>query len=102
MIDYRGIEALHAVQELQSFEAAARKLRITQSAVSQRIKALETYYGEPVLIRTPPFRATKLGGQLIGHYKRICLLEDSLNQELRANTEAPQIAIAINRDSLET
>lgn len=102
MLDYRGIEALSVVQELQSFEAAARKLRITQSAVSQRIKSLEAYYGEPVLIRTLPYRPTRLGKQLIGYFKRICLLEESLERQLDPTKGLPHISIALNRDSLET
>lgn len=102
MLDYRGIEALYTVQELQNFEAAAKKLFITQSAISQRIKGLEDHYGEPVLIRTLPYRPTKLGMQLISHFKKICLLEEELNQELGAIKIQPHISIAINRDSLET
>lgn len=102
MLDYRGIEALYTVQELQSFEAAAKKLHITQSAVSQRIKGLEREYGEPVLIRTLPYRATTLGNQLISHYKRICVLEEDLKQQLGSGSTKPRISIAINRDSLDT
>lgn len=102
MLDYRGIEALYTVQELQSFEAAAKKLHLTQSAVSQRIKGLENQYGEPVLIRTLPYKPTKLGEYLIGHFKRICLLEESLQQQLGSNVRKPCMAIALNRDSLET
>lgn len=102
MFDYRGIEALYTVQELQSFEAAAKKLHITQSAVSQRIKGLETYYGEPVLIRTLPYKPTKLGESLIGHFRRIYLLERSLEQQLAHTTVKPHVSIALNRDSLET
>jgi LysR family transcriptional regulator (chromosome initiation inhibitor) len=102
MIDYRGIEALYTVQELQSFEGAAKKLHITQSAVSQRIKGLETHYGEPVLIRSLPYRPTKLGEALIGHYKRLCLLEESLKQQIEHSERKPKVSIALNRDSLET
>ncbi len=102
MLDYRGLIALHAVHELQNFELAAKKLFITQSAVSQRIKCLEDFYGEPLLIRTLPYRLTQLGRQLIGHFKKICLLEDELAQELGAIEIQPQICVAINRDSLET
>lgn len=102
MLDYKGIEALQVVQELQSFEAAAKKLYITQSAVSQRIKGLETSYGEPVLIRTLPYRLTKLGEELIAHYKRVCMLEDDLQVQLDPTKAIPQISIALNRDSLET
>lgn len=102
MLDYRGIEALYTVQEFQSFEAAAKKLHITQSAVSQRIKGLETYYGEPVLIRTLPYRPTELGNHLIGHFKRICLLEEELEKQIDTTMITPRISIALNRDSLET
>ena len=101
-MDYRGIEALYTVLETQSFEAAAKKLYITQSAVSQRIKGLETRYGEPVLIRMLPYSPTKLGEVLIGHFKQICLLEEDLEQQLGTATEVPHISIALNRDSLET
>ncbi|HEY5259963.1 MAG TPA: LysR family transcriptional regulator ArgP [Rhabdochlamydiaceae bacterium] len=102
MLDYRGIEALYAVQELQSFEEAAKKLHVTQSAVSQRIKGLETYYGEPVLIRTLPYLPTELGKRLIGHFKRISLLEEDLERQLETTGTLPRMSIALNRDSLET
>lgn len=101
-LDYRGLEALYAIQEVQSFEGAAKKLHITQSAISQRIKALETYYGEPVLTRTFPYHPTELGKRLIGHFKRISLLEEELNKEIKRSDAMQRIAIAINRDSLET
>lgn len=101
MIDYRAIEALFAVHELQSFEAGAKKLHITQSAISQRIKGLETSYGEPLLIRVYPYQLTDLGKKLITHYKKICLLEEDLLQNL-GSIAKPRIAIALNRDSIET
>jgi len=101
MLDYKGLEALYTVQELQSFEEAAKKLHITQSAISQRIKNLEILYGQPLLNRTLPYRATSLGQQLIGHFTRICLLESELEKQLSA-VNKPSIAIALNRDSLET
>lgn len=102
VLDYRGIEALYTVQELQSFEAAAQKLHITQSAISQRIKGLETFYGKPVLTRTLPYQPTELGQQLIGHFTRLCLLEKDLQQQIGKMAQTPRISIAVNRDSLET
>lgn len=102
MLDYHGIAALAAVIETQGFLKAAERLFITQSAVSQRIKTLEQYYGEPVLIRTLPYRPTELGLSLLGHYKRVMLLEDALQNTLTLETSAPRISIAISRDTLET
>jgi LysR family transcriptional regulator (chromosome initiation inhibitor) len=102
MQDYHGIEALSCVLMMQSFEKAALKLHITQSAVSQRIKNLESYYGEPILIRTLPYRPTKLGNQLIRLLAQIQLLEENFVQERAATDSMPKCAIALNRDSLET
>lgn len=102
MIEYRNIEALYMILKEQSFELAAKNLFITQSAVSQRIRALEDHYGEPVLIRTLPYRPTKLGRQLIAHYRKVSKLEEELKRDLGAASIPRSIAIAMNRDSLET
>lgn len=102
MLNYKGIEALHAVIQWRHFESAANKLCITQSAVTQRIKTLEKYYGEPLLVRSSPPKPTPLGEQLIAHYKRVLILEDSLNTEHSNNKPKGTLSIALNRDSLET
>ncbi len=102
MIDYRGLEALHTILEQQSFEGAAIVLHISQSAVSQRLKQLETAYGEPLLIRTLPYRLTPIGELLLAHYSQVSLLEESLSHALGSSPASQRIAIAINRDSLET
>ncbi len=102
MLDYQGLAALSAIIETQSFQKAAEKLFITQSAVSQRLKNLENFHGEPLLIRTEPYRATALGLSLLRHFKRIRLMEEALNEELQVQPEQQRISIAISRDSLET
>lgn len=102
MIDYLAIDALSAVIETQSFQEAAKKLFITQSAISQRLKSLESYYGEPVLIRTLPYKPTRLGTALLAHFRKISLLEDSLNEHLLSSNFQQRISIAISRDTLET
>lgn len=102
MLDYQAIAALAAVIETQGFQSAASRLFITQSAVSQRIKHLEQYYGEPVMVRTLPYRPTELGLTLLGHFKRVSLLEDALQVSLTAEAAAPRISISISRDSMET
>ncbi|AEI36890.1 ArgP/LysG family DNA-binding transcriptional regulator [Francisella salina] len=103
MVDYKAIQALKEVIEQQSFELAADKLFISQSAVSQRIKSLETKFGAPVLIRVLPYKVTKLGQDLLSHLAKVELLESGLLKEkkLIENTKL-QISIAINQDSLDT
>jgi LysR family transcriptional regulator, chromosome initiation inhibitor len=102
MLDYRGLEALTTVIETQGFEAAANKLHLTQSAISQRIKNLETYYGSPLLIRTQPYHATEFGEQLLGYFKKILLLENELSSLMTDNEQLATFSIALSRDSLET
>ena len=62
-LDFRALRnRLPPLQWLRSFEAAARhmsftiaakELGITQSAVSQQIKSLETFLGQPLFLRRP-------------------------------------------------
>lgn len=103
-LDYKWIEALDAVLQQGSFERAAENLYISQSAISQRIKQLERFIAQPVLIREQPPRPTLVGKKLLGLYRRVCLLENELVPELmnEENTRPVSIAIATNADSLAT
>lgn len=102
-LDYRWIKALDAVINEQGFEAAAEKLFITQSAVSQRIKQLEKYIGQSLLVRENPPRATQAGKELLGLYRRTQLLEQEVLPKLTATQQrAISISIATNADSLAT
>lgn len=101
MMDYRGLEALHSVISHNSFEVAAQKLCISQSAVSQRIKACQSYYGDPLILRTSPYSSTPLGTKLLIHFEKVRLLEKSLDASLNQKEKPTAISMAINRDGLE-
>lgn len=103
MLDYRGLEALFTVIKTSSFQAAAEKICISQSAISQRIKGLESLYGQPLLVRTQPYVATTFAETLLAHYQRVKLLESELENELENDKlSLPKLSIALSRDSLET
>ncbi len=104
MLDYRLIAALDAVIEAGTFERAAERLGLTQSAVSQRIRQLEERVGQVLLVRGSPPRATEAGQRLLGHYRRVRLLEQDLPAELHPErgSEAPVLPLAVNADSLAT
>lgn len=103
-LDYRWIEALDSVVNKGSFERAAEQLFISQSAVSQRIKQLEKYLAQPVLIREQPPRPTLVGKKLLGLYRRVCLIEQELVPELtnQEHVRPVSMSIATNADSLAT
>lgn len=54
MLDYAALVAFAAVLRTGSFDAAAQILGVTQSAVSQRVKALEERLGCNLVQRTHP------------------------------------------------
>lgn len=103
-LDYRWIEALDTIIDQRSFEKAAIELCISQSAVSQRIKQLEKWLAQPVLIREQPPRATDAGKKLLGLYRRVCLLEQDLLPELipEASDKPLPLSVATNADTLAT
>ena len=113
MIDAKLLATLAAVVDEGGFERAARRLNLTQSAVSQRIRQLEEAVGQAVLTRTQPPRPTGPGRALLRHARRVGLLEAELQADLArqyapagtANpAEAPwqTLALAVNADTLAT
>ncbi len=103
-LDYAQLAALMAVLREGSFEAAARSLHITPSALSQRIKALELRVGGVLVQRGKPCRITLLGEPLLRHAQQVALLEQQLYPaEGGGVTEASTpLAVAVNADSLST
>lgn len=101
-IDYNLLKALHAVVSLQSFERAAQRLAVSQSAISQRIRHLEQLMGEPVLVRSQPPICTAIGQQLLSHYQQVQQLEQQLAQRLDVQQSCPILPLAVNADSLAT
>ncbi|WP_312736264.1 LysR family transcriptional regulator ArgP [Stenotrophomonas sp.] len=100
------LAAFAAVLEEGSFEAAARRLAISPSALSQRIKALEDRLGQVLLVRQAPCRPTAAGEILLRSVRPMQALQSEALAELlpeRGNdaTRTP-IPLAVNDDSLDT
>jgi LysR family transcriptional regulator (chromosome initiation inhibitor) len=103
MLDARKGEALLAVIDSGSFEQAAARLHITASAVSQRVSALESELGMPLIIRSKPCRATAAGQRLVQYLRRARLLEDEFVADNGDGATAPlSVALAVNNDTLAT
>ncbi|PUB32322.1 LysR family transcriptional regulator [Promicromonospora sp. AC04] len=83
--DSRQLEALSAVVTEGSFDAAARVLHVTPSAVSQRIRALENAAGSVLVRRARPVVATASGQALLRLARQTELLGAEVAAELGAH-----------------
>jgi LysR family transcriptional regulator (chromosome initiation inhibitor) len=104
-LDLAQLRALSAAVSEGTFEAAARALHVTPSAISQRLRALEVATGRVLLVRSKPVRVTESGQALLRLARQIDLLTGDTVAELRAGAdhEVPlRLPIAVNADSLAT
>ena len=106
MIDIHPDQArtLAAIVAHGSFEAAAGHLRVTASAVSQRVRALEVAVGRPVLKRTRPVELTSSGHAVVRFARQLDMLSADLAEELQpgARDAGVRLTLIINSDSLHT
>lgn len=95
---------LAAITTHGSFDAAAANLSVTASAVSQRIRALETAVGRPVLTRARPAALTVAGQAVVRFARQLELLAADLVEELQPAEPhgRPLLTLVINSDSLHT
>ena len=104
MLDNKFLEALAAVVDEGGFDKAARVLHLTQSAVSQRIRALEEQMGRVLVVRGAPPRPTEAGRELIRHLRKVRLLESELSgaMGLGGGNGSTTLPVGVNADSLAT
>ena len=110
------LRALTAVVDYETFEAAAGELRLTPSAVSQRIKALERSVGCVLVRRLKPVTPTPAGEQLLRSARQLLLLADEAVLSLSGSgpaggqddampgerAERLRVPIVANADSIAT
>lgn len=77
-MDLKQLAALRAIAESGSFHEAAKRLHLTQSAVSYKIKNLEDELGQTLIFRSRPRATLSAAGQsVLRSYERILVeLED--------------------------
>jgi LysR family transcriptional regulator (chromosome initiation inhibitor) len=108
MMDLRieHLRTLAAVVDAGTLDAAARALRLTPSAVSQRITALERSAGRVLLRRTRPATTTEAGDAVLRHARQVLLLERDLDGLLGVgdadgrHAGAAAVPVVVNGDSL--
>lgn len=98
------LRTLVAVVEAGTFDAAADRLHVTPSAISQRIRALEDAAGRILVRRDRPVTPTDSGEALVRTARQMLHLEETLAHDL-AGAEGPErvlFPVACNADSLAT
>jgi LysR family transcriptional regulator, chromosome initiation inhibitor len=93
------LDALVAIADHGSFDAAARQLHVTPSAVSQRIRALEAAAGQVLISRGTPCHPTPQGEWLVRLGRQTRFLYDEAARALTTAT-AVELPVAVNADSL--
>lgn len=103
-LDNAQLAAFAMVLAEGSFEAAARRLHVTPSAISQRIRQLEERLGQVLLQRTTPCRPTAAGKTLVRFTQQLAVLEAEALADIAAEAcPAPylRVPLAVNADSLD-
>lgn len=96
MDKFEAMRVFVSVAEARSFAAAGRALRLSASAVTRAVSALEEHIGVPLLLRTTRLvRLTEAGEQYLADCKRILLdLQEAEAQAGGAYAE-PQGRLAV-------
>jgi DNA-binding transcriptional LysR family regulator len=106
---FDGLVMFLAVAELRGFRAAARRLGVTPSAVSQAIRGLEERIGAPLFSRTTrSVGLTEAGERLLAHaHPAVEMLTAGLDAasglggeisgRLRINVPRPSLPLLVNR-----
>ncbi len=99
--DPAQLETLLTITDEGTFEAAARRLHLTPSAVSQRVRALERVAGQVLVRRTTPATVTEAGEPLVRLARQLRVLAAEADVVLGA-ADVVELAVAVNADSLAT
>ena len=105
-IDNAHLAAFAAALGEGTFELAARKLNVSPSAISQRIKLLEERIGKILIQRTTPCQVTEAGRPLLRYAEESALLEAEVLFEMGVgdanSSSALRVPIVVNADSLDS
>lgn len=94
--DLEQLRTLVAVADAGSLTAAAPRVYLSQSSVSEQIRKLEERAGQSLLTRSKAGVApTEAGVRLLGHARRILALSDEAFRDLRGETLQGELRLAV-------
>jgi DNA-binding transcriptional LysR family regulator len=97
-VDLDLLRTFQAVVETGSFASAAEQLGCTQPAVSLQVKRLETLFGQTLVERARPARATEPGQTVLGYARRMLRLNDELLGRFDSRRDGVILRVGIPND----
>lgn len=97
-VDLDLLRTFQAVVETGSFASAAEQLGCTQPAVSLQVKRLEILFGQTLIQRARPARATEPGQTVLGYARRMLRLNDELLGRFDNGREGIVLRVGIPND----
>lgn len=99
MLDPRLLRSFVGIIDAQSFTAAADRLSMTQSTISQQLARLEEQVGSALVDRTArPIVATAAGERLLGYARRILALQQEAQAALGDPAGTAPLRIGVPED----
>ena len=100
---FRGMEYVYEVWQARSFSAAAKKLYISQPALSNSIKRVEEKVGTPIFDRsTSPIQLTEVGREYIHAVEQIHSIQENFSRYLADTQELRTGNIAVGSGAMMT
>lgn len=100
-METRFLQTFLSVVETGSMAEAARRLNITPSAVTQRMRALEVDVGQPLLQRSGQYmQPTPVGAAVIEQARQMVLLAEDLKMASRPDEETGHLRIGVIQTAL--
>ncbi|MDP9898429.1 LysR family transcriptional regulator [Variovorax ginsengisoli] len=96
VFDVEQLRTLVAVAEAGSLTAAAPRVFLSQSSVSEQMRKLEALAGQPLLLRSKAgVQPTEAGERLLAHARRILALSDEAMRDLRGESLQGELRLAV-------
>lgn len=94
-------ELILKLNEVGTIRGTAKAVLISQPAVTQRLKYIEEYFGEPIFIRTSKSLVlTPAGEMILNHAKEVISREQGIKNSLAQSSEEVQGTLSIACSSL--
>jgi DNA-binding transcriptional LysR family regulator len=99
-MEFHQLKSFYYVASYSNFSKAAKKLMLTQPAVSQHIEALEKHFGIPLFYRgNRKVELTDAGRNFLQHAERMLLIRETVKKSMEAYKRLEYGELIVGTDS---